>query len=401
MHETVQKQVEQEVAQRIIQKAARNQAEKALRELYAKRGFSEEEAQKSLEADIASGRVQNLIARAEARLTDMTKSGEHKHFNSLVDGVMESGNLQKEIANRQRAVEDKWNKQLEDQVKGLLQTVHMYDSASAMAVTPTFKPKHDDYPVEIGLRVKTFPGLSSDFYKNLMTHEMGHVKSFIWADTLLTNLTDIDSGGDYTADYRGKNRAFVIREIKAKEKAMIQSISSLEDFQAFMDDWGEVSMYKKGEIEAPLYRGNTNIGTKKVSTWQLKDDVPKANVKQIQDYAFGKQYASEHHEDFALGRNSMAEEVAEAYKMYKHPKRNSYLKYLHKSGRREAARYLENLMRVIDKYEKKTQSGDVPSAIANERQTRLAKEQVDTEKKLTKQEKSLARKIKKKKQEKK
>jgi hypothetical protein len=76
----------------------------------------------------------------------------------------------------------------------------------------------------------------------------------------------------------------------------------------------------------------------------------------------------------------VAEEIAEAYKMYRHPQRNAYLKYLHKNGRRDAARYLEGLMRVIHKYETRVKRGQVPETIAREKQARLAKAQKNVDK---------------------
>jgi len=379
MHEKVRQQVEQETSQRIIEKLADNNAKKALLKLYGERGMSDEEAQGALASDMASDEIMGMRAEEVAKLTELAK--DNPQFNDVLAGVMESGAVQQSITERQRLIEKKWMDQLNDEVKGFMQTAHMFESGFAMAVTSEYRAKHTDYPVEHGMEFKAFPELKSDFYKNLLSHEMGHLKSFTWADTLLTNLADIESGGDYTAISKGKKGAFAIKENAEKERGLIQSISDVADFKEFMSDWEAVSMYKKGEVDAPLYRNNKHAGTTKVAAWQMKDDIPKASAKDMQDAAFGKVYASEHHEGYQLGRNSVAEEIAEAYKMYKHPKRNSYLKYLHKSGRRDAARYLEGLMRVIDKYEKKTQGGDLPAAIVKENQSRLSKEQAKQAKK--------------------
>jgi uncharacterized protein YqeY len=216
-----------------------------------------------------------------------------------------------------------------------------------------------------------------------MTLEMGHLKAIAWADSFFTFLGLVADGYYYnqnsskTAGQAVVSKATDKRakrdldgKVTGKGDVLHKSVPHLAwndpKFREFLDKWQQVSLYSVERAEA---KANKQKASAELSAWALKNTVggkkmSKEALRALQDQAFGKRYASAFMKEVDFEGSGAAEEIAEAYKLYKYPRRKEYVAALRKAGRGDAADYIEGLVGVIEEYDTKiNQDKDVSDAL--------------------------------------
>ena len=194
------------------------------------------------------------------------------------------------------------------------------------------------------------PGLAAEGgfeqWDHILSHEIGHLKNIAWADSLLSCLAAVTSGIHVYKP--GK----VLETLDVTDdKLQMNGLETAQapEFAAFVDDWTKVSLYTTGKA---------TIDGKEVAVWQAKGNMDKAKAQRLMHIAFGSKYAGGLYSDAEMPTGKgVREELAEAHRIYSHPKRDEYLSALRASGNGEAADYLSGLFGVIAKYEKQVGEG--------------------------------------------
>lgn len=261
----------------------------------------------------------------------------------------------------QKKIDQAFDTEMTDAVKRFGAGLGESDNRAVARVVDDLEDRGDKYPAALGIEVHVGRGFGFEDWHNVLAHEMGHYQTHVLADALMSGLSLTRNGMHVTPT---KDGSLVAISLNPQQMALVEKLKD-RDFESFVADWTSVSMYETNTGTVPLADGS---GSAEVDIWQIKSNQSKQNIKKTMDEAFGHSYASSYLGDFRSPTGQgVREELAEAFRLFNHPRRDEYIQSLKLSGKTDAAQYLSELMSVLEKHKDKIAGINVPAAITQGR----------------------------------
>lgn len=357
-------------AERVLDYAAESALASAADRYIERMGLSGDAAAKKREELMQSDKFKEMRAAKLVELQQLAQGDKKAQFDDSVKKFLNTQEavLLREELFRKNAKEkfvaiynsEAAAQEAEDRIRqSILEGVGTFAEVNDNIGTLNRELKNPRYTGSAVLNVN--PGINSDSDFNewhaRLAHEMGHLKSMAWADNLLSCLTAVKTGKTHLSDESG---AIEVMNFSG-DAATVRGVEAARapEFEAFVEDWEKVSLYQTGE---------TTVNGEKLPVWQLKPGVDKERAAKIVTAAFGLGYAGEEAQTGNAGvmaGRGVREELAEAHRIYSHPKRDEYVKALRAGGNNAAADYLEGMFGVIEKYDHRVKEGQVPQSYKN------------------------------------